>query len=224
MPDQVDWGKQDKHSEMVRIFVPGHWNEGHRTVLSKKYREQKAKTRQVRNAPLVPALAEEEIEKREELRHMTRAQVREASALWWGLELIIAVPSEVRRLATEVDWKSIDGVWDPWAGNGAISEVMMEQWSHLRFMNNDWNSQLGWPEARDALQPGNYRIWKEKYGVCGAVITSPWCMWVLVFKSPLVRARMLQGGEDDGIGMFTFSLGRFVADGDTTQYAEQARI
>eukprot|EP00854_Cymbomonas_tetramitiformis_P034105 gene34105-biopygen12494 len=140
MPDQVDWGKQDKLSKMVRIFMPGHWNEGRRTVLSKKYREQKAKARQLRNAPLVPALAEEEIEKRGELRHMTRAQVREASALQWGLELIITAPSEVRRLATEVDWKSIDGVWDPWAGTGVINEVMMEQWSHLRFMNNDWNS------------------------------------------------------------------------------------
>eukprot|EP00854_Cymbomonas_tetramitiformis_P006207 gene6207-biopygen6246 len=122
MPDQVDWGKQDKLSEMVRIFMPGHWNEGHRTVLSKKYREQKTRARQLRNAPLVPALAEEEIEKRGELRHMPRAQVREASALQWGLELIITVPSEVRRLATEVDWKSIDGVWDPWAGTGLISE------------------------------------------------------------------------------------------------------
>eukprot|EP00854_Cymbomonas_tetramitiformis_P029706 gene29706-biopygen30928 len=39
MPDQVDWGKQDKFSEMARMFMPGHWNEGHRTVLSKKYRE-----------------------------------------------------------------------------------------------------------------------------------------------------------------------------------------
>eukprot|EP00854_Cymbomonas_tetramitiformis_P001243 gene1243-biopygen1075 len=35
MPDQVDWGRQDKLSEIVRIFMPGHWNEGHRTVLSK---------------------------------------------------------------------------------------------------------------------------------------------------------------------------------------------
>ncbi|KAK3241175.1 hypothetical protein CYMTET_49037 [Cymbomonas tetramitiformis] len=35
MPDQVDWGRQDKLSEAVRIFMPGHWNEGHRTVLSK---------------------------------------------------------------------------------------------------------------------------------------------------------------------------------------------
>eukprot|EP00854_Cymbomonas_tetramitiformis_P034313 gene34313-biopygen25199 len=81
MPDQVDWGKQDKLSEMVRIFMPGHWNEGHRTVLSKKYREQKANARQLRNAPLVPALAEEEIEKRGELRHMTKAQVREATVV-----------------------------------------------------------------------------------------------------------------------------------------------
>ncbi|KAK3239670.1 hypothetical protein CYMTET_50416 [Cymbomonas tetramitiformis] len=109
MPDQVDWGRQDKLSETVKIFMPGHWNEGHRTVLSKKYREQKAMARQLRDAPLVPALAEEEIEKRGELRHM----VGEASALQWGLELVITVPSEVRRLATEVDWKSIDGVWDP---------------------------------------------------------------------------------------------------------------
>ncbi|KAK3283157.1 hypothetical protein CYMTET_9141 [Cymbomonas tetramitiformis] len=162
MPDQVDWGRQDKLSEVVRIFMPGHWNEGHRTVLSKKYREQKTRARQLRDAPLVPALAEEAIEKRGKLRHMTKAQVREASALRWGLELIITVPSEVRRLATEVDWKSIDGVWDPWAGTGVISEVMMEQWSHLRFMNNDLNPQLGWSEARDALQPGNYRVWKQK--------------------------------------------------------------
>eukprot|EP00854_Cymbomonas_tetramitiformis_P014728 gene14728-biopygen15180 len=115
MPDQVDWGRQDKLSEAVKIVMPGHWNEGHRTVLSKKCREQKAMARQLRDAPLVPALAEEEIEKRGELRHMTRAQVREASALQWGLEFVITVPSEVRRLATEVDWKSIDGVWDPWA-------------------------------------------------------------------------------------------------------------
>ncbi|KAK3235925.1 hypothetical protein CYMTET_53919 [Cymbomonas tetramitiformis] len=75
MPDQVDWGRQDKLSEAVKIFMPGHWNEGHRTVLSKKYREQKVMARQLRDAPLVPALAEEEIEKRGELRHMTRAQV-----------------------------------------------------------------------------------------------------------------------------------------------------
>ncbi|KAK3277117.1 hypothetical protein CYMTET_14855 [Cymbomonas tetramitiformis] len=286
MPDQIDWGRQDKLSEAVQIFMPGHWNEGHRTVLSKKYREQKAMARHLRDAPLMPALAEEEVERRGELRHMTKAQVKEASALQWGLELVITVPSEVRRLATEVDWKSVNGVWDPWAGTGVISEVMVEQWPQLRFMNNDWNSQLGWPEAHDALQPGNYRIWKEKYGICDAVVTSPWfaaldiafplavmasrvvacvhvpsyyltdmtesraayfrrlsqtgrlhvighlehgpigrrCMWVLVFKNPLIRARMLQGGEGEGIGMFTFSLGKFMADGDTTQYAEQAHI
>ncbi|KAK3237930.1 hypothetical protein CYMTET_52025 [Cymbomonas tetramitiformis] len=119
MPDQVDWGRQDKLSEAVRIFMPGHWNEGHRTVLSKKYREQKAMARQLRDAPLVPALAEEEIEKRGELRHMTRAQVREASALQWGLD-------RARH-------------YGAFRGTGVISEVMMEQWPQLRFMNNDWN-------------------------------------------------------------------------------------
>ncbi|KAK3250403.1 hypothetical protein CYMTET_40214 [Cymbomonas tetramitiformis] len=78
-------------------------------------------------------------------------------------DLFLYMPVEARRLATEVDWKSIDGVWDPWAGTGVIREVMVEQWPQLRFMNNDWNPQLGWSEARDALQPGNYRIWKEKW-------------------------------------------------------------
>eukprot|EP00854_Cymbomonas_tetramitiformis_P010785 gene10785-biopygen11039 len=66
VPDQIDWGRQDKLSKAVQIFMPGHWNEGHRTVLSKKYREQKAMARQLRDAPLVPALAEEEVEKRGE--------------------------------------------------------------------------------------------------------------------------------------------------------------
>ncbi|KAK3240018.1 hypothetical protein CYMTET_50097 [Cymbomonas tetramitiformis] len=184
MPDQIDWGRQDKLSEAVQIFMPGHWNEGHRTVLSKKYREQKAMARHLRAAPLMPALAEEEVERRGELRHMTKAQVKEASALQWGLELVITVPSEVRRLATEVDWKSVNGVWDPWAGTGAYS------------------TKGGFTHRKDPLR----------------------CMWVLVFKNPLIRARMLQGGEGEGIGMFTFSLGKFMADGDTTQYAEQAHI
>jgi len=142
---------------------------------------------------------------------------------------------------------------------------------------------LGWPEARDALQPGNYRTWRDKYGSCDAVITSPWfavldiavplavmasrvvacvhvpsyyltdmtesraryfrklslegrlhvighlehgpigrrCIWVLVFKNPLVRAKMLQEGERQGVGMFTFSLGKFAAGGENTEYTEQ---
>jgi len=159
---------------------------------------------------------------------------------------------------------------------------MKEEWSQLNFMNNDWNPQLGWTEARNALQPGNYRAWRKKYGQCDAVMTSPWfavldialplavlasrkvacvhvpshymtdmtesmaqyfrhlshagrlhvishlehgpigrrCMWVLVFKNPLLRARLLRGGELSGVAMFTTSMGRFAVDGETTECAE----
>ncbi|KAK3258951.1 hypothetical protein CYMTET_32028 [Cymbomonas tetramitiformis] len=55
-----------------------------------------------------------------------------------------------------------------------ISEVMQKEGPRLRFMNNDWNSQLGWPEARDALQLGNWRLWEEQYGQADAMVTSPW--------------------------------------------------
>ena len=38
-------------------------------------------------------------------------------------------------------------------------------------------------------------------------------MWVLLFKNPLLRARMLRAGEQSGTGMFTFSMGKFAPDG-----------
>ncbi|KAK3235821.1 hypothetical protein CYMTET_54005 [Cymbomonas tetramitiformis] len=161
LPDQIDWDRQDKLSKAVQTFMPGHWNEGHRTVLSKKYRKQKAMARQLREAPLVPALAEEEVEKRGGVRHMTKAQVREASALQWGLELVITVPSEVRRLATEVDWKSIDGVWDPWAGTGVISEVYVG----LGVQEPAGQSQdaTGWRRKLGGKTGGSVQEWLTKW-------------------------------------------------------------
>ncbi|KAK3254152.1 hypothetical protein CYMTET_36628, partial [Cymbomonas tetramitiformis] len=47
---------------------------------------------------------------------LTRTQVKIASQLDWGLELVMTVPHEVKRLAREVDWKKLKQVWDPWAG------------------------------------------------------------------------------------------------------------
>eukprot|EP00854_Cymbomonas_tetramitiformis_P034480 gene34480-biopygen31362 len=82
----------------------------------------------------------------------------------------MTVPHEVKRLAREVDWKKIKQVWDPWAGTGVMSKVMLSEWPHLEVMNNDWNPQLKWPEALNALQPGNYRAWKQRYGVCDAMV------------------------------------------------------
>ena len=49
-------------------------------------------------------------------------------------------------------------------------------------------------------------------------------MWVLVFKNPLIRAKMLGDGEVAGVGMFTFSLGKFADGSIYTEYSEQALI
>eukprot|EP00854_Cymbomonas_tetramitiformis_P002099 gene2099-biopygen2000 len=257
LPDRIDWDNQEVLTDKIQELMPGLWHEGHRTILSRKCAEQQVKARELRHSHRVPAMTKEEVQKRGEVARMSRAHVKSASTLQWGLELVITVPHEVKHLAMEVNWKTVSRVWDPWAGTGVISEVMKEQWEHLEFMCNDWNPQLNWPEARNALQPGNYRAWKERYGVCDAVITSPWfavldialplavmasrmvacihvpshymtdmtgsraryfrklcharrlhvvghleqgpigrrCMWVLVFKNPLLRARMLHGGE-----------------------------
>ncbi|KAK3270982.1 hypothetical protein CYMTET_20647 [Cymbomonas tetramitiformis] len=81
LPDHVNWANQDELTEMVAHLMPGRWNEGHRTVLSKKYREQKLKVRRLRSAPLVPALSEEAVEMRGVVKKMKRSQVREASAM-----------------------------------------------------------------------------------------------------------------------------------------------
>ncbi|KAK3243339.1 hypothetical protein CYMTET_47009 [Cymbomonas tetramitiformis] len=86
LPDQVNWANQDELTARA-------------TVLSKKYREQKLKVmRRLRNAPLVSALSEEAVEMRGVVQKMKRSQVREASAMDWGLELIITVPTEVLEL------------------------------------------------------------------------------------------------------------------------------
>eukprot|EP00854_Cymbomonas_tetramitiformis_P022862 gene22862-biopygen23645 len=230
LPDRIEWGEQGSLAEVVKKLMPGHLHEGHRTILSRKCSEQQARAKELRHAEKVPAMTKEEIEKREVI----------------------------------------------------FSKVMKDEWKHLSFMNNDWNPQLGWPEARNALQPGNYRAWRKKYGVCDAVVTSPWfavldialplavlaskkvaCihvpshymtdmtesrakyfrhlshagrlhvidhlehgpigrrfMWALVFKNPLLRAKLLRGGELSGVAMFTFSMDRFAADGETPECAE----
>ena len=49
------------------------------------------------------------------------------------------------------------------------------------------------------------------------------CMWVLVFRNPLLRASMLRTGEQEGVGMFTFSMGKFALDGTTTEGAENVQ-
>ncbi|KAK3232678.1 hypothetical protein CYMTET_56979 [Cymbomonas tetramitiformis] len=110
-----------------------------------------------------------EVQKRGDVTLLTRTQVKMASQLDWGLELVMTVPHEVKRLAREVDWKKITQIWDPSAGTGVIGKVMPSEWPHLKIMNNDWNPQLKWPEALNALQPGNYRAWKQRYGVCDAL-------------------------------------------------------
>ena len=85
-------------------------------------------------------MVKEEVEKRGDVTKLSRVQVKDASALNWGLELVMTIPHEVRRLAKELDCAGLRSVWDPWTrGTGVIRKVMMEEWKHLEFMNNDWN-------------------------------------------------------------------------------------
>ncbi|KAK3262535.1 hypothetical protein CYMTET_28614 [Cymbomonas tetramitiformis] len=71
---------------------------------------------------------------------MSKARVKSASTLQWGLELVMTVPHEVKRLAMEVNWKTVSRVWYSWAGTGVISKVMKEHWTHLNIMGNDWKA------------------------------------------------------------------------------------
>ncbi|KAK3279993.1 hypothetical protein CYMTET_12151 [Cymbomonas tetramitiformis] len=156
-PDRIDWGDQEVLTEMVQRLMPGQWHEGHRTILSRKCAEQQANARMLKGADLVPAMQQDEVEKRGDVAKMTRVQVKNASMLHWGLELVMTVPKEVDRLAKEVNWSRVTRVWDPWAGTGVIGSVLKGHWDHLKVMNNDWNPQLKWPEAMNALQPGDTR-------------------------------------------------------------------
>ncbi|KAK3287084.1 hypothetical protein CYMTET_5392 [Cymbomonas tetramitiformis] len=96
---------------------------------------------------------------------LSRTQVKVATQLEWGLELVMTVPHEIKRLANETDWKKITHVWDPWDGTRVINKVMLLEWPHSEIMNNDWNPHLKWLRALNAMQPGNYRAWKQRYGV-----------------------------------------------------------
>ncbi|KAK3269934.1 hypothetical protein CYMTET_21647 [Cymbomonas tetramitiformis] len=168
LPSRIEWGDQEVLTKMVQKLMPGKWHEGHRTILSRKCAEQPAKARMLKVADVVPAMQQEEVDKRGDVAKMTRVQVKNANMLQWGLELVMTVPKPER---------------------GVISSVMKSHWGHLSIMNTDWNPQLKWPEAMNALQPSNYRRWKEK---------------------------MLRTGELSGVGMFTFSVGKFAPDGVTT--------
>ncbi|KAK3242932.1 hypothetical protein CYMTET_47403 [Cymbomonas tetramitiformis] len=148
LPDRVAWGNQEELSRVITDVMPGFWHEGHRTILSRKCSEQHTRARNLRKAATVQAMSPEEVQKRGDVTQLSRAQVKIASQLNWGLELVMTVPQEVRRLAHEVTWEKITQVWDPWAGTGVIGKVMSLEWPHLKFMNNDWNPQLKWHEAR----------------------------------------------------------------------------
>ncbi|KAK3268621.1 hypothetical protein CYMTET_22888 [Cymbomonas tetramitiformis] len=43
-------------------------------------------------------------------------------------------------------------------GTGVVDKVLGAANPHLSVLNNDWKVHLGWKEARDALQPGNYQL------------------------------------------------------------------
>ncbi|KAK3273937.1 hypothetical protein CYMTET_17851 [Cymbomonas tetramitiformis] len=79
LPDRIDWGDQETLSlRMVKELMSGHWHEDHRTILSRKCAEQKVMARELRTAPKVQALMEEEVEKRGDVApKLSRAQAEE---------------------------------------------------------------------------------------------------------------------------------------------------
>ncbi|KAK3285297.1 hypothetical protein CYMTET_7087 [Cymbomonas tetramitiformis] len=40
LPDRMAWGDQEELSRVITDLMPGHWHEGHRTILSRKCSEQ----------------------------------------------------------------------------------------------------------------------------------------------------------------------------------------
>ncbi|KAK3287341.1 hypothetical protein CYMTET_5142 [Cymbomonas tetramitiformis] len=66
------------------------------------------------------AMEKEEVQKRGDVTQLSRTQVKVASQLERGLELVMTVPHEVKRLANELDWKKIAHVWDPWRSQFVI--------------------------------------------------------------------------------------------------------
>eukprot|EP00854_Cymbomonas_tetramitiformis_P016774 gene16774-biopygen17307 len=107
LPDRTESGNQEELSRVIKEIMPGHWDDGHRTILSRKCSEQHARARSLRKAPIVEATSLGEVRKRGDVAQLTRTQVKVASQLDWGLELVMTVPHEVKRLAREVDWKKI---------------------------------------------------------------------------------------------------------------------
>eukprot|EP00854_Cymbomonas_tetramitiformis_P020971 gene20971-biopygen21606 len=126
LPDRVAWGDQEELSRVIKEIMPGHWHDGHRTILSRKCSEQHVRARGLRKAPTVQAMSLGEVQNRGGrflvALLLTRTQVKMASQLGWGLELVMTVPHEVKRLAREVDWKKITQIWDPWAGTGVVGK------------------------------------------------------------------------------------------------------
>eukprot|EP00854_Cymbomonas_tetramitiformis_P034390 gene34390-biopygen28468 len=107
LPDRVAWGNQEEPSRVITNVMPGFWHEGHRTILSRKCLEQHTRARSLRKAATVQAMSPEEVQKRGGVTQLSRAQVKIASQLNWGLELVMTVPQEVRRLAHEVTWEKV---------------------------------------------------------------------------------------------------------------------
>eukprot|EP00854_Cymbomonas_tetramitiformis_P014434 gene14434-biopygen14891 len=155
---RADLGTVSGLKQLLGCIMPGSWHDGHLTRLSRKYAKQKEKSRSLRSEGGVPAMSKEVREARGEVQKMKRSQVKEASLLDWRLELVMTVPVKVKRLSVEVDWSEIQRVWDPWACTGVIGKVLGAANPHLSVLNNDWIVHLGWKEARDALQHGNYQL------------------------------------------------------------------
>eukprot|EP00854_Cymbomonas_tetramitiformis_P006002 gene6002-biopygen6033 len=105
---RADLGTVSGLKQLLDCIMPGSWHDGHLTRLSRKCAKQKERSRSLRSEGEVPAMSKDVQEARGEVQKMKRSQqVKEASLLDWGLELVMTVRAEVKRLSVEVDWSEI---------------------------------------------------------------------------------------------------------------------
>ena len=76
----------------------------------------------------------------------------------------ITTEPEVHPLALHVDWRQLKTVFDPWAGNGTIGRVLQRAHPHLRVYSNELDPRCKATTSLDALQPGNWALWRAGFG------------------------------------------------------------
>jgi len=81
--------------------------------------------------------------------------------------------AEISPLLKYVRWDQFSVAFDPWAGVGTIPRVLCEAYPHLSAHGNELDPRCKAYSTLDALQPGNWALWRQdlQYDV---VVCSPY--------------------------------------------------